>query len=107
MSWIRQKKYSDKLPLIKTKEAMGVPWWLRRLRFQHCHCCGMGTAKMKKKKAAAARRQCSYIFKMLGRKRTTYKFIPSKNKTKNNPSRMKMKQRCFQTKGNLSSVAQE
>ena len=20
----------------------GVPRWLRRLRIQHCHCCGMG-----------------------------------------------------------------
>ena len=25
------------------KRVGGVPWWLSRLRIQHCHCCGMGS----------------------------------------------------------------
>ena len=23
-------------------KSSGVPWWLSRLRIQHCHCCGSG-----------------------------------------------------------------
>ena len=25
------------------KLSCGVPWWVSRLRIQHCHCCGMGS----------------------------------------------------------------
>ena len=27
---------------IQRTKTLGVPWWLRRLRIQHCHCCSSG-----------------------------------------------------------------
>ena len=34
--------FSNMYQVMKMFISFGVPWWLSRLRIQHCHCCGMG-----------------------------------------------------------------
>ena len=38
--WWRRTPHRGQCRLIKS--VMGVPWWLSRLKIQHCHCCSSG-----------------------------------------------------------------
>lgn len=38
---VNDDEYQDCILPETKKRKMGVPWWLRGLRIQHCYCCGL------------------------------------------------------------------